>query len=1230
MNSNAFRAISLSLAFTTLLFVNGPTLIAGGNSATWLTNPGSGDWNTAANWNPAVVPNGNFDTANFGTSNVTAISTSADTTVELAHFNMGASGFTITAGSATTFTLNQIGVQNLSGVVQNFATAVDGIGDAGTIEFRNGATTSSLTDFTNNGGVASGSNAGTTHFFDDSNAGISVFIDYINKGGTVSGASGGSTVFFDMSSAGNAAFFNGPAAVAGASGGVTAFEDNSTGAGGTFINQGAAFPAASGGTTVFEGMSTAETAFIINEASTFATALGGSLQFFDTATAGAATVTNKGAGSVGAHGGTTDFNDMSDAGTANITNEGGGATGSTNGLTTFDDNSSANGATITNNSGTGLFARGGATVFTGSSDAGTSTITNNGGTNAGGGGETAFTSNAKGGSATITNNASDGMMGSTAGDTDFSTAADAQMATITNKGATVALGHGGLTVFQQNATAGSSTITNEGASVSGTDAGGRLFFEAGPATAGSSTIVNNGGTGVSGAGATTHFQDGSLGGSAHITANGGVATSANGGFVFFEDQSSAENATITANGANVAGALGGVVEFVNTADADAAILIANGGTGGSKGAFLFDDDSTGGTSQVRLFGGVLNIGLHNAGSVTIGSLAGDSNGVVLLDANNLTVGSNNLSTNFAGQISGVGGTLTKIGTGTLVLSGTNTYTLDTFVDAGALIVDGSIASPATFVDFPNALLGGNGTIGGNVNSFGIVSPGNGGPGTLTVTGPYGQFSSSTLRIELGGTGAGQHDLLVGGSNVGLDGTLQLLRINNFRPHAGDQIQIITATGTVLGEFATVTDNFGPLLRPTVVYDPNEVFVVFAQGSFVISDDLTPNQLAIAHQLNNVANDPHADDLIGFLDNEPLAALPHEFDLIAPDELASIYEISFSHNIVQNMNLQHRMDDIRAGSTGFCGTAWQPREVGTGKDYSSGKGEMTPTGTVVQPAASDPHWGVFAAGSGEFINVDGDFNAHGYDITTGSFIAGADYRIGNHFAIGIDGGYMGSNADLVDNGEVEVDGGRIGAYATLFGFNIWGSNIHIDGSVGGGWNTYDTHRTGLQNLPVTGSTEGSEFDAMIAYGGDWHFGCLVVGTWSTIQYIDVDIDGFTESGSLAPLHIEGQDEDSFIGTTGVRLAYDWHRGNMIVRPEVRAAWMHESNDRSYPIDAHFASGAGDTFTVHGPKIGRDAALIDAGVAVQWTSRISSYVYYDGVLGRTNYTNSSVSGGFRVSF
>jgi hypothetical protein len=109
---------------------------ANAGSATWSSNPTSGDWNTAANWTPATVPNDPTDVATFGNSNTAAIFLSAQTNVDSIIFDPNAAAFTFsTAGHG--IALFGAGVVNNSADEQNFVT---GLQDGGIIAFRNNAT----------------------------------------------------------------------------------------------------------------------------------------------------------------------------------------------------------------------------------------------------------------------------------------------------------------------------------------------------------------------------------------------------------------------------------------------------------------------------------------------------------------------------------------------------------------------------------------------------------------------------------------------------------------------------------------------------------------------------------------------------------------------------------------------------------------------------------------------------------------------------------------------------------------------------------------------------------------------------------------------------------------------------------------------------------------------------------------------------------------------------------
>src|SRR5690242_755746 len=104
--------------FPAVLWSFGLATISFAGSATWNLNPTSGDWNTAANWTPAVVPD---EVATFGVSDITEISVSgASTPIAEIVFAPGASVYTIKPVEGASLMISGAGITNLSGIAQNF------------------------------------------------------------------------------------------------------------------------------------------------------------------------------------------------------------------------------------------------------------------------------------------------------------------------------------------------------------------------------------------------------------------------------------------------------------------------------------------------------------------------------------------------------------------------------------------------------------------------------------------------------------------------------------------------------------------------------------------------------------------------------------------------------------------------------------------------------------------------------------------------------------------------------------------------------------------------------------------------------------------------------------------------------------------------------------------------------------------------------------------------------
>ncbi|WP_240544118.1 autotransporter outer membrane beta-barrel domain-containing protein [Bradyrhizobium canariense] len=242
------RAALLALASTGLVGIAVPAL---GQDATWLANPGTADYNTAANWAPATVPVG---TALFGSSNTTALTLSADTTVGGWTFSPGASNYVLDNHNfLQTLTFSGAGIS-----VQGGSATITNSGFRSSIAF-NGSSSAGGATITNT------ANGITIGFNDSSTAGSATITNSFSS--TIS--------FANSSTAGSAAITNG---------GGFDFLDASTAGSATIINNNG---------LQFADTSTGGSATIINN---------GSLEFANFATGGNAAITN-GASSV------TDFSD---------------------------------------------------------------------------------------------------------------------------------------------------------------------------------------------------------------------------------------------------------------------------------------------------------------------------------------------------------------------------------------------------------------------------------------------------------------------------------------------------------------------------------------------------------------------------------------------------------------------------------------------------------------------------------------------------------------------------------------------------------------------------------------------------------------------------------------------------------------------------------------------------------------------------------------------------------
>ncbi|HEX7924500.1 MAG TPA: autotransporter domain-containing protein, partial [Bradyrhizobium sp.] len=809
--------------------------------------------------------------------------------------------------------------------------------------------------------------------------------------------------------------------------------------------------------------------------------------------------------------------------------------------------------------------------------------------------------------------------------------------------ATVSNSNGALTIFRDTSSAGNATFNNSN--------GGTVVFgdALGPpggsdtSTAGKAVFNNHDGGGVVFLGHTNAGQatiiNGANGGSTQFfefssAASAMITTSATGYIGFFQN-STAANATIdnsgltyfgtsgfsmteapTAGNATIINRSGGALMFAAHATAGSATITTESGAN-----VKFVDNATGGNAQFITngtgfvdFGG--SLGPNGDGRITAGSIAG-SGTYYIGGGNTLAVGANNLSTNVNGVIAdfdpcGCGptgpGNLEKTGSGTLTLSGVNTYTGTTVVNGGILQVDGSIVSSSSVTVNSGGALAGIGTVGNTtIASGGILMPGNATPGSfLNVAGNLAFQSGALYLVGLNASAA---------TSAKVTGAATLAGSVGVSVAAGStvmkQYTILSASGGRNGAFAGVDSTGLPSgLVATLSYDARNTYLNFTLD-YAAKSKLNINQGNVATTLQNFFN---ANGGI----NVAFAGLsPNGLTQASGEGATGSQQATFN---AMNQFLGLLTDPFVAGRDGGIGGggavpfAEESASLATAARTTEPRDALAAIYAKAPPPQLDfeRRWSIWAAGYGGAQTTSGNavLGSNNTSSSVYGTAVGADYRFSPNTIAGF--ALAGGATSFSTNG---LGWGRSDLFqAGAFVRHSVGA-AYLSAALAYGWQDITTDRivtaTGVDHLRAN-------FNAN-AWSGRLEGGYRTATPWmgltpyAAAQFTSFELPNYAErvvsGGGAFALNYAAKSVTDTRSELGLRSDKAFAVDGGIVTLRGRVAWAHDFNPNRGAA-AVFQALPGAALVVNGAAQASESALTTASAEIKWRNGWSAAATFEG--------------------
>jgi uncharacterized protein with beta-barrel porin domain len=600
-----------------------------------------------------------------------------------------------------------------------------------------------------------------------------------------------------------------------------------------------------------------------------------------------------------------------------------------------------------------------------------------------------------------------------------------------------------------------------------------------------------------------------------------------------------------------------------------------------------------------------------------------------------------------------GGTLYKIGTGTLTID--SSVTVDNQVNIEA--VDGTLVNNAvvgaTVTVGAGATLGGTGTYGGDVtaeagSTFIVGSSSTGGVVYLQP----GAVLDISGELLLSAPANGSFSVIQGEGDVNLapGSSLNVVIPRTFFQFGTPIPLIALSNGSISGSFSQITTGpFGLLnirdfqsipgqlmmaINPITVQQFQQKF----KSSFNSKNALTVGSSLIQNIKQNLNQSLY--QTMGFaaragngsVENTSLGNLNYEIFLgliYLPDTTALNNALNqMQPAIYKGMIVVQENNAVKTQNTLSYRFEQELNEVFCYRFKKESKEQAADSCKKDQK-----NFHVWAAGFGDSLHQKSTYFAGspqtGYNSNTGGITIGVDQRFAQYFYVGALGGYTDSSVNWTsDQGHADVETGYAGLYLSGISDMFYG-NI----SLIGGWSSYDAHRNiEYGTVDETAKTRhgGSQILTHADTGINLGWKGFTIRPFDAFDYIAQTENGFTEHGAgVYNLKVKKSNPIMVRNELGLEFAGCVCFGNSKWTISPKISWVREVRTKGKSYKAKLIDT--DTYASYTGYF-PDRSLASPGVLISglmWKDRLALDLYYNGEFA-DKYADHNYGGEIRFGF